>query len=57
MVVGDLSGAVMQHVPAQFANQTVRQAYDADMETWWFSVVDIVEVPTQQVDFQTAPKS
>ena len=46
----------MQHVPAQFENQAIRRAYDEARSTWWFSVVDIVQVLTQQPDFQTARK-
>lgn len=46
----------MQHVPAQFEHQAIRRAYDEATETWWFSVVDIVQVLTQQPDFQTARK-
>lgn len=30
--------------------------YDEDTETRWFSVVDIVQVLTQQADYQTARK-
>lgn len=46
----------MQHVPVQFENQAIRRAYDEATETWWFSVVDIVQVLTQQQDFQAARK-
>ncbi|MDP1832370.1 MAG: BRO family protein [Geothrix sp.] len=46
----------MQHVPAQFENQAIRRAYDEATETWWFSVVDIVQVLTQQPDDLTARK-
>src|SRR5690606_1993424 len=28
--------------------------YDEDAEVWWFSVVDIVQVLTQQPDYQAA---
>ena len=45
---------VMQHVPAQFENQAIRRAFDEPTETWWFSVVDIMQVLTQQPDFQAA---
>ena len=30
--------------------------YDEDTETWWFSVIDVVRVLTQQADYQTARK-
>lgn len=46
----------MQQVPAQFENQAIRRVYDEARSTWWFSVVDIVQVLTQQPDFQTARK-
>ena len=40
----------MEQLPAQFENHAIRRFYDADSETWWFSVVDIVQVLTQQPD-------
>jgi hypothetical protein len=46
----------MQQVPAQFENQAIRRLYDDATETWWFSVVDIVQVLMRQPDFQTARK-
>ena len=46
----------MQHVPAQVENQAIRRAHDEARSTWWFSVVDIVQVLTQQPDFQAARK-
>ncbi len=46
----------MQHLPAQFEDQAIRRVYDAKTETWWFSVVDIVQVLTQQPDSTTARK-
>lgn len=46
----------MPHLPAQFENQAIRRVYDEPTETWWFSVVDIVQVLTQQPDPQTARK-
>ncbi|MBP9653419.1 MAG: Bro-N domain-containing protein [Rhodocyclaceae bacterium] len=42
--------------PAFFENHEIRRVYDEDTETWWFSVVDIVQVLTQQPDYQTARK-
>jgi DNA-damage-inducible protein D len=30
--------------------------YDEAAEVWWFSVVDVVQVLTQQADYQTARK-
>jgi DNA-damage-inducible protein D len=46
----------MQHLPAQFEDQSIRRVYDEKSETWWFSVVDIVQVLTQQPDDKTARK-
>ena len=42
--------------PAFFENHAIRRVYDEDTETWWFSVVDIVQVLTQQPDYQGARK-
>jgi prophage antirepressor-like protein len=39
--------------PAIFETQAIRRVYDEESETWWFSVVDIVQVLTQQPDYQT----
>jgi len=41
---------------AIFEGHEIRRHYDEATETWWFSVVDIVQVLTQQPDFQTARK-
>jgi DNA primase len=46
----------MHHLPAQFDNQAIRRVYDEQTVTWWFSVVDIVQVLTQQPDSTTARK-
>ena len=46
----------MQQLPATFEDQAIRRAYDEATETWWFSVVDIVQVLTQQPDDLTARK-
>ena len=46
----------MKHLPTQFEDQAIRRIYDEATETWWFSVVDIVQVLTQQPDFQAARK-
>jgi len=32
----------------------IRRVYDNDAEIWWFSVIDIVQVLTQQVDYKAA---
>jgi len=41
---------------ALFEGHKIRRIYDEKTETWWFSVVDIIQVLTQQPDFQTARK-
>ncbi|MCL5746462.1 MAG: Bro-N domain-containing protein [Acidobacteria bacterium] len=40
--------------PALFEAHEIRRVYDEDSETWWFSVVDIIQVLTQQTDYQAA---
>jgi DNA-damage-inducible protein D len=42
--------------PAIFEEHEIRRVYDEATETWWFSVVDIVQVLTQQPDCQAARK-
>ncbi|CAG9931552.1 Bro-N domain-containing protein [Candidatus Nitrotoga arctica] len=42
--------------PALFETHEIRRVYDETSETWWFSVVDIIQVLTQQPDYQTARK-
>jgi hypothetical protein len=44
----------MKNQPAIFEEHQIRRVYDEATETWWFSVVDIVQVLTQQPDYQTA---
>ncbi len=39
-----------------FEDYQIRRVYDEDAEIWWFSVIDIVQVLTQQADYQTARK-
>jgi hypothetical protein len=46
----------MSAQPAFFESQAIRRIYDEETETWWFSVVDIIQVLTQQPDYQTARK-
>jgi len=41
---------------AIFEGHEIRRHYDEATETWWFSVVDIIRVLTQQADFQAARK-
>lgn len=42
--------------PTFFESHAIRRVYDEDAEAWWFSVVDIMQVLTQQPDYQTARK-
>ena len=39
---------------ALFESQPIRHVYDETAEVWWFSVIDIVQVLTQQPDYQAA---
>ncbi len=41
---------------AVFENHKIRRVYDEKVEKWFFSVVDIVAVLTEQNDYQTARK-
>ena len=36
--------------PAQFEGQAIRRVYDEATETWWFSVVDVVQVLTDSAN-------
>jgi hypothetical protein len=40
--------------PAIFETHEIRRVYDEASETWWFSVVDIIQVLIQQPDYQAA---
>jgi hypothetical protein len=42
--------------PAFFEAQEIRRIYDDKTEIWWFSVIDIIQVLTQQPDYQTVRK-
>ncbi|MGA2496343.1 MAG: BRO family protein [Tepidisphaeraceae bacterium] len=44
----------MKILPVVFEATEIRQIYDEKTETWYFSVVDIIQVLTQQTDFQAA---
>lgn len=46
----------MRIIPAIFEDREIRRLYDEKTETWFFSVVDIIQILTQQPDFQTARK-
>ncbi len=39
-----------------FEDYQIRRVYDEESEIWWFSVIDIVQVLTQQANYQTARK-
>lgn len=39
-----------------FESQQIRSEWDADAEKWWFSVVDVVTVLTEQPDYTKARK-
>ena len=41
---------------AVFEGKQIRRYYDEKTETWYFSVVDIIQVLIQQPDYQTARK-
>jgi hypothetical protein len=41
---------------ALFENFKIRRHYDEKTDTWYFSVVDILQVLIQQPDYQTARK-
>jgi hypothetical protein len=41
---------------AIFEDYNIRRIYDEKTEVWFFSVIDIVKVLTQQADFQKARK-
>jgi DNA-damage-inducible protein D len=42
--------------PALFESQPIRRVFDKATETWWFSVVEIIRVLTQQADTTVARK-
>lgn len=44
----------MNNALVPFEGQPIRRVYDEKTETWYFSVVDIIQVLTQQPDFQAA---
>ena len=44
----------MKIIPTLFEEREIRRAYDETTETWFFSVVDIIQVLTQQPDYQAA---
>lgn len=46
----------MQNLPTEFEGHAIRRVYDEDTEAWWFSVVDVVQVLTDQPDDLAARK-
>ena len=46
----------MKLLPVVFEEHEIRRIYDDKSETWYFSVVDIVQVLTQQPDHQASRK-
>ena len=44
----------MHPAPALFEQHEIRRVYDEATETWWFSVVDIMQILIQQPDHQVA---
>jgi hypothetical protein len=46
----------MKNLPVLFEQNKIRRLYDEKTETWLFSVVDIIQILTQQPDYQTARK-
>ena len=44
----------MKNNPAFFEQHEIRRVYDEKTETWWFSVVDIIQMLTQQTDYRAA---
>ena len=46
----------MLNQPALFETRAIRRVYDEKTETWLFSVIDIIQVLTQQPDYQGARK-
>ena len=46
----------MKMLPVVFEEREIRRLYDEKTETWFFSVVDIIQVLTQQPDYQASRK-
>ena len=40
----------MKILPTDFDGQAIRRVYDEETETWWFSVIDIVQVLTESTN-------
>jgi len=46
----------MKALPTVFEDHEIRRLYDEKSETWFFSVIDIIQVLTQQTDYQAVRK-
>jgi DNA-damage-inducible protein D len=46
----------MRILPAVFEEREIRRLYDEKTDTWFFSVVDIIQVLVQQPDYQASRK-
>ncbi|NUN61622.1 MAG: hypothetical protein HUU13_11065 [Burkholderiaceae bacterium] len=46
----------MKSLPTELDGHFIRRVFDEATETWWFSVIDVVQVLAQQPDCQTARK-
>ncbi|MEK6303750.1 MAG: hypothetical protein AABO41_23845 [Acidobacteriota bacterium] len=46
----------MKLLPVVFEEREIRRVFDEKTETWFFSVVDIIQVLTQQPDYQASRK-
>jgi len=46
----------MKILPTEFEGQSIRRIYDDKADIWWFSIIDVVQVLTQQLDDLTARK-
>ena len=46
----------MKIIPAIFEEHKIRRIYDEKAEMWFFSVIDIIQVLTQQPNYQTSRK-
>jgi DNA-damage-inducible protein D len=46
----------MKILPTQFDGDDIRRVFDEGTDTWWFSVVDVVQILTEQPDDLTARK-
>lgn len=44
----------MNITASQFDSKDIRRVYDEASDTWWFSVVDVVQILIQQSDYQAA---